>query len=40
MQEFDFTNTDIVDELSETAEQLSPEEATAAIAAIRCFFFF
>ena len=35
MQEFDFTNTDIVDELSETAEQLSPEEATAAIAAIR-----
>ena len=35
MQEFDFTNTDMADDLSEMAEHLSQEEATAAIAAIK-----
>ena len=34
MQEFDFTNRDGVNELSEMTEHLSHDEAAAAIAAI------
>ena len=34
MQEFDFTNRDGANELSEMTEQLSHEEAAAVIAAI------
>ena len=35
MQEFDFTDTSTVNDLSKIVEHLSPEEATAALAAIK-----
>ena len=39
MQEFDFTNRDGANELSEMTEHLSHDEAAAAIAAIHVFRF-